>query len=132
MLFYTQKINNIHLILKLSLYTAKSWIWVKLCYSLVPILDLDGNKTEIAFFLQQKKMAITDILLNVRQNQDLPIKTALSKVLQKSHCLMSADNFSAGSHIRKLGPSTKAAGSSGRHTSNVNVQSDRTQANYNG
>lgn len=77
-------------------------------------------------------MTITDILLNVRQNRDLPIKTALSKVLQKSHCLMSADNFSAGSHIRKLGPTTKAAGSSGRHTSNVNVQSDRTQANYNG
>lgn len=77
-------------------------------------------------------MTITDILLNVRQNQDLPIKTALSKVLQKNHCLMSADNFSAGSHIRKLGPSTKAAGSSGRHTSNVNVQSDHTQANYNG
>lgn len=76
-------------------------------------------------------MTITGILLKVRQNQDLPIKTALSKVLPKSHCLMSADNFSAGSNIRKLGPTTKAAGSSSRHTSNVNVQSDHTQANYN-
>lgn len=51
MLCYSQKINNIYLILKLSLYTTK----VKLCYSLVPVLDLDGNNTEIAFFFSNKK-----------------------------------------------------------------------------
>lgn len=77
-------------------------------------------------------MTIAAIHLKVRQEQELPIKTALSKFPPKCQIHMNADNFSAGSHIRKVGSTIKNSGSCGSHTSNIKVQSDHTQANFNG